>query len=41
MVFNGYVNNDELTNKVLKDDWFNTQDIVKVDNEGYYYIAWC
>lgn len=39
MVFNGYVNNDELTNKVLKDDWFNTQDIVKVDNEGYYYIA--
>ena len=40
MVFNGYVKNDELTKEVLKKDgWFNTNDIVKVDNEGYYYIA--
>lgn len=39
MVFNGYVNNDKLTNEVLVDGWFNTKDIVKVDNDGYYYIA--
>ena len=39
MVFDGYVNNDKLTKEVLKDNWFNTNDVVKVDNEGYYYIA--
>ena len=39
MVFDGYVNNKELTNEVLKDDWFNTNDVVKADEEGYYYIA--
>lgn len=39
MVFKGYVNNDELTKEVLKDGWFNTGDVVKKDNEGYYYIA--
>lgn len=39
MVFKGYVNNDELTKEVLKDGWFNTKDVVKVDDEGYYYIA--
>lgn len=39
MVFNGYVNNEELTNEVIKDHWFNTKDVVKVDEDGYYYIA--
>lgn len=39
MVFNGYINNDELTKKVLKDGWFNTQDVVKIDDESYCYIA--
>lgn len=39
MVFKGYVNNDELTKEVLKDGWFNTGDIVREDNDEYYYIA--
>ncbi len=40
MVFKGYIKNDELTKDVLDEDgWFNTKDVVKVDNEGYYYIA--
>lgn len=39
MVFEGYIANEELTNEVLIDGWFNTKDVVKVDNEGYYYIA--
>ena len=39
MVFDGYVNNDKLTKEVLKDNWFNTNDVVKVDDDGYYYIA--
>ncbi|MCX8131463.1 MAG: AMP-binding protein [Clostridia bacterium] len=38
MVFKGYVNNN-LTKSVLKDGWFNTNDVVKVDENGYYYIA--
>lgn len=40
MVFKGYIKNEELTKEVLDEDgWFNTKDVVKVDNEGYYYIA--
>lgn len=39
MVFKGYVNNDELTKEVLKDGWFNTCDIVREDNDGYFFIA--
>ena len=39
MVFEGYINNDELTKENLVDGWLNTKDVVKVDNEGYYYIA--
>lgn len=39
MVFKGYVNNEELTNEVLKDGWFNTGDIVREDENGYFYIA--
>lgn len=39
MVFKGYVNNDELTQKVLCNGWFNTEDIVREDNDGYFYIA--
>lgn len=39
MVFQGYVNNDELTKEVLKDGWFNTCDIVREDDDGYFFIA--
>lgn len=40
MVFKGYIKNEDLTKEVLNEDgWFNTKDVVKVDNEGYYYIA--
>ena len=40
MVFKGYIKNDELTKEVLnKEGWFNTKDVVKVDKDGYYYIA--
>lgn len=39
MVFSGYVNHERLTKQVLRDGWFNTGDVVKKDEEGYYYIA--
>lgn len=39
MVFKGYVNDEERTNLVLKDGWFNTEDIVREDDDGYFYIA--
>ena len=39
MVFNGYVNEEELTKEVLVDGWFNTCDVVREDDEGYFYIA--
>jgi long-chain acyl-CoA synthetase len=39
MVFNGYVGNDELTDQVLFKGWFNTNDVVKMDENGFYYIA--
>ena len=39
MVFDGYVNNESATKENLIDGWFNTRDVVKVDDDGYYYIA--
>jgi acyl-CoA synthetase (AMP-forming)/AMP-acid ligase II len=35
----GYYQNPELTQKSLKDDWLYTGDLVKADEEGYYYIV--
>jgi acyl-CoA synthetase (AMP-forming)/AMP-acid ligase II len=35
----GYYQNPELTAKSLKDDWLYTGDLVKVDDQGYYYIV--
>lgn len=35
----GYYKNDEDTNKVLKDGWFHTGDLGKVDENGYLYIT--
>lgn len=38
-VFKGYWNNTEATNEVLKDGWFYTGDIGRLDEEGYLYIV--
>lgn len=35
----GYYNNEEATNKVLKDGWFHTGDLGYVDKLGFYYIS--
>jgi acyl-CoA synthetase (AMP-forming)/AMP-acid ligase II len=35
----GYYQNPELTQKSLKYDWLYTGDLVKADEEGYYYIV--
>ena len=39
MVFKDYVKIPGLKEKVKKDGWFNTNDVVRRDDEGYYYIA--
>lgn len=38
-VMKGYWNNDEETNKVLKDGWLLTGDIAYMDEKGYFYIV--
>jgi acyl-CoA synthetase (AMP-forming)/AMP-acid ligase II len=35
----GYYQNPELTQNTLKNDWLHTGDLVKADEEGYYYIV--
>ncbi|NTV89995.1 MAG: AMP-binding protein [Clostridiales bacterium] len=35
----GYFGNKTATEKVLKDGWFRTGDLCKVDKEGFYYIT--
>ena len=35
----GYYQNPELTQKSLKNDWLYTGDLVRADEEGYYYIV--
>lgn len=37
-VMKGYWNKPEETEKVLKDGWFSTGDIAKMDEDGYFYI---
>ncbi|MBA4494595.1 long-chain fatty acid--CoA ligase [Paenactinomyces guangxiensis] len=37
-VMKGYWNRPEETEKVLKDGWFSTGDIVRMDEDGYFYI---
>lgn len=38
MLFDGYLNNEEETKKVLQGDWATVYDIAKIDEEGYVYI---
>ncbi len=35
----GYYQNEEATNEVLKDGWFYTGDLAKIDDDGYIFIA--
>jgi len=37
-IFPGYLNNEEKTNEVIKDGWFNTGDVGRVDDEGFLHI---
>lgn len=37
-VFNGYLNNEEKSKEVLKDGWFRTGDVGRVDEDGFLYI---
>ena len=39
MVFKDYVGIPGLKEQVKRDDWFNTNDVVRKDEDGYYYIA--
>jgi acyl-CoA synthetase (AMP-forming)/AMP-acid ligase II len=39
MVTKGYWNNPEETEKVLKDGWFASGDIARMDHDGYFYIV--
>ncbi|MGE8080130.1 AMP-binding protein [Peribacillus loiseleuriae] len=38
MLFDGYIDNEEETTKVLQGDWATVYDIAKMDEEGYVYI---
>lgn len=37
-VFLGYYKDEEVTEQVLKDDWFYTGDLAKIDDEGYVFL---
>lgn len=37
-VFTGYLNNKEKSDEVLKDGWFRTGDVGRVDDDGFLYI---
>ena len=37
-IFAGYLNRDDLSEKVLKDGWFCTGDVGRVDDDGFLYI---
>ncbi|MEJ2005037.1 MAG: AMP-binding protein, partial [Cyclobacteriaceae bacterium] len=35
----GYWNNDEATRKAIRDNWFHSGDMARIDDEGYLYIV--
>ena len=37
-IFTGYLNNKQKTDEVIKDGWFNTGDIGRIDDDGFLYI---
>ena len=39
IVMNGYWNRDDLTEEVIKDGWFHTGDLARMDEEGFVYIV--
>lgn len=39
LIFSGYWNDEEESNRTLKNNWVYTGDIAKVDDEGFYYIV--
>ncbi|MEW6171045.1 MAG: AMP-binding protein [Candidatus Omnitrophota bacterium] len=39
VVMEGYYNDQEATNEVIKDGWFYTGDLARVDQEGFFYIV--
>lgn len=39
MVFHGYIKNEELNRKVLTGGWFHTEDLLKRDEAGFYYLV--
>lgn len=39
MAMSGYWNNPEATAQVLKDGWLHTGDLVRFDEEGYFYVV--
>lgn len=39
VLFNGYWKDEELTKRVLVDGWFHTEDLLKYDADGYYYLV--
>jgi long-chain acyl-CoA synthetase len=38
-VLKGYWRNPEATNEVMRDGWFHTGDMARVDDDGYYFIV--
>ena len=39
MLFKGYIKNPELNKKVLVDGWFHTEDLMKRDANGFYWLV--
>ena len=38
-IMNGYYGNAEATNKIIKDGWIYSGDVVTKDEQGYYYMV--
>lgn len=39
MLFKGYLKNEELNKHVFTDGWFHTEDLMRRDENGYYYLV--